>query len=83
MVSNETTTTIGNPMFKNHSVQMRFVKDDNAATDETSSNTSLADSMYIMHETGKKLFGGVLVLMTAYVALDTARQVTVNAAPKR
>lgn len=66
----------------NRSIQMKLVKDNDIDSNESFAESSVADTMYIVHETAKKLGKGAFVLMTSYIVLDTLRQIAVNAAPK-
>lgn len=63
-------------MFRNRSIQVKFVKPQTTSEDDTP-DTTIADLAYIATLTGKSLVKGGAALMLAYVAADTLRQVTV------
>lgn len=65
-------------MFKNHSIQMKLVNADKAETMTEGPKTTPAEYAALATEAGKNVVKGAVVILGAYIAMDTLRQVTVQ-----
>lgn len=64
-------------MFKNHSIQVKLAKA-NKAEENEGPKTTPTEYAAIAREFGKDAVKGAVVLVGAYIAMDTLRQVTVQ-----
>lgn len=65
-------------MFKNRSLQVKVIKDDDPLMKNYKPKTTPAEYVQLARETAKDAVKGAVVLMSTYVAADTARRVVVH-----
>lgn len=64
-------------MFKKHSVQMKFVKDQKSA-EADAPKVDPDVYVHIAHETAKDVVKGAAALIGTYVAADTLRRIAIH-----
>lgn len=69
-------------MFKGYKVETKIVKNNKTShTNDSTENLSDQDYVQLVRETAPKVAKWIAIGVAGYVALDTLRQVIVNAAP--
>lgn len=68
-------------MFKNRSIQVKYVKTPRENSETTSEPTPSVDYVQIARETAESVGKYVVVGVATYVAVDTLRQVLVKLTP--